>query len=289
VRRTGVIGAALDRLAPRTGTARVEPPSEDSSKGAALAIGPPEKIYDPRPLAPNADQKAVFLRQLILMDPERGILNAKELLKADPSNPAVIPNLSVIALTNFPQRVPFLLSVWSNPSLSPNVRNEAFFWYGRTNPDKDAVAKEMMNLLESRETEALASDTLANMIVPDHRAVLGRIASSSRPNKFDLMRKIYQRGSVLLRTDLLKFISRLDDPKAVAFLMDAAQNDKDITVRRVAAQELTSRKDVDVATLERLLRSAPTPPPAPRTPPQPLRLFPQTSAGSNFAPLAGSR
>jgi tetratricopeptide (TPR) repeat protein len=253
------------------------------------AFGPPEKVYDPRPLAPNADQKAVFLRRLIVMDPERGILNAKELLKADPSNPAVIPNLSVIALTNFPQRVPFLLSVWASPQSSPNVRNEAFFWYGRTNPDKDAVAKEIMTLLESRETEVLASDTLAGMTIPDHRAVLDKIVSSSRPNKFDLMKKIYQRGSDRLRTDLLMFVSKLEDPKAVPFLMDAAQNDKDSTVRRLAAQLLASRRDVDVGTFERALRSAPTAPPAPRMPTQPVRkLLPQTSGGSNFAPLAGS-
>jgi len=253
------------------------------------AFGPPEQIYAARPLPSNAGERAVVLRQLILMDPERGIEFSKELLKADPSNPAVIPNLSVIANTNYPQRVPFLLSVWANPSSSPNVRNEAFFWYGRTNPDKGAVAKEIMTLLESKETEALASETLAGLTIPHHRAVLGQIASSSRSNKFDLMKKIYQRGSQRLRTDLLMVISKLEDPKAVPFLVDAAQNDPDAAVRRVAAQELTSRKDVDAATLERLLRSTPTPPQAPRTPSQPLRLVPQTSAGSNFAPLAGSR
>jgi hypothetical protein len=65
------------------------------------AFGPPEKIYDARPWPPMRTKSRLSRDSLILMDPERGHFNAKELLKADPSNPAVIPNLSVIADTNF--------------------------------------------------------------------------------------------------------------------------------------------------------------------------------------------
>jgi HEAT repeat protein len=90
---------------------------------------------------------------------------------------------------------------------------------------------------------------------------------SSNPEKFLLMEKIYRRGSVLLRTDLLMFVARLDDPRAVPFIANAAQNDKDLSVRRTAAQALGNRKDVDLEMLEGLMRSAP-----PERPPQPVRL-----------------
>jgi HEAT repeat protein len=215
------------------------------------------------------------------MDPEMGIEEAKELLKGDPSNAAVIANLSGIANSKSPQSVPLLQGIWTNPATSPNARNQAFFWYGRSNPDKEAVAKAILKLLESRETEVVASEGLSLMTIPHHREVLGYVATSSHPNKFELMKKIYRRGSVRLRTDLLESIARLSDSRAVPFLMDAAQNDEDDTVRRVAAEKLMNRKDVDVNTFKNLLN---TPPPVRRVPQQqPLPFVPQTSGrtGSN--------
>jgi tetratricopeptide (TPR) repeat protein len=244
------------------------------------AFGPPEKIY-PTSRPSNADRNAVLLFQILQMDPEMGIEEAKELLKGDPSNAAVIANLSGIANSKSPQSVPLLQGIWTNPATSPNARNQAFFWYGRSNPDKEAVAKAILKLLESRETEVVASEALSLMTIPHHREVLGYVATSSHPNKFELMKKIYRRGSVRLRTDLLESIARLSDSRAVPFLMDAAQNDEDDTVRRVAAEKLMNRKDVDVNTFKNLLN---TPPPVRRVPQQqPLPFVPQTSGrtGSN--------
>jgi len=255
-----------------------------SGRRLGAAFGPPEKVY-PASQPSSAIEMARALFNLIQMDPEAGIETAKNRLKTNPSDPAVIANLGWIANTNSLQRIPLLLSIWTNPLSSPSARNQAFFWYGRRNPDKEAVAKAILSLLESPATEAVASEALSIMTVPDHRAVLDKVVSSSHPNKFDLMKKIYQRGSVLLRSDLLMFISKSSDPKAVPFLLNAAQTEYDPAVRRVAAEALMSRKDVNVKQYEMLLK-APTP--APRPPqPQPQRFLPQTRGGSNLTPLAG--
>jgi tetratricopeptide (TPR) repeat protein len=252
----------------------------DLLRGATTPPGPPNKIYaDDFP--PNASMRAELLRQIVQRDTDRGIENAKEMLKTDPSDPAVVANLGTIANSDSPQALPFLLSIWANVASSPNMRNSAFFWASRRNPDKEQVAKAIMDLLANRETQAVASEALYRMTVADHRAVLEKIVMSSNPEKFVLMEKIYRNGSVLLRTDLLMFIARLDDPKAVPFIVEAAQNERDASVRRVAVQALGGRKDVDTDMLEKLMKA---PPPAPRAP-QPVRLPEVPRAGSGVPPF----
>jgi len=250
----------------------------DLLRGAKTPVGPPNIIYaDGFP--PNPSMNALWLRLIIQHDRDEGIELAKELLKANPSDPAVLANLGTIANSDSLRAVPFLLSVWVNTSAVPNMRNSAFFWFSRRNPNKEEVAKAIMDLLAKRETEGVASEALYLMTVADHRAVLEKIVNSLNPEKFALMEKIYRNGSVLLRTDLLMFVSRLSDSRAVPFIAQAARQDRDLSVRRAAAQALANRKDVDLALLEDLMKSAT---PARGTPP--VRLLPEAiPAGSGSA------
>jgi tetratricopeptide (TPR) repeat protein len=244
----------------------------DLLRGAITPVGPPNKIYADE-FPPNASMKAGELRQIVQSHPDQGIEDAKDLLKTNPSHPAVFANLGTIANSDSPRAVPFLLSVWATASASPNMRNSAFFWFSRRNPNKEEVGKAIMDLLAKRETERVASEALYRMTVADHRAVLEKIVASSNPDKFVLMEKIYRNGSSLLRTDLLMFVAMLNDSMAVPFIVQAAQNpDTDLSVRRAAVQALRNRKDVDVEMLEALMKSAPPP-----RAPQPVR-FPQPAA-----------
>ena len=249
----------------------------DRLRGAETPIGP-NNIY-PDEFPPNASMNAEMLRQIVLRDVNAGIERAKSLLRANPSDPVVVANLGTIANSDSPQTLPFLLSVWANTYAAPNVRNIAFFWFSRRNPDKEEVAKTIMDLLAKRETEAVASEALYRMTVADHRAVLEKIVMSSQPDKFLLMEKIYRNGSSLLRTDLLMFVARLNDPKSVPFIVGVAQNDRDISVRRAAARALGGRKDVDIQVLERLMNPAPPPLRAPQ-----FIQLPQPS-GTGSAPI----
>jgi tetratricopeptide (TPR) repeat protein len=251
----------------------------DRLRRAAIPIVPPNNNY-PDEFPQNASMDAEVLRQIVLRDVNAGIERAKSLLRTNPSDPVVVANLGTIANSDSPQTLPFLLSLWVNTSAAPNVRNIAFFWFSRRNPDKEEVAKTIMDMLAKRETEAIASEALYRMTVADHRAVLEKIVMSSHPDKFPLMEKIYRNGSVLLRTDLLMFVARLNDPKSVPFIVGVAQNDRDVSVRRAAARALGGRKDVDIQVLERLMNSAP---PAPQAP-QFIRL-PQPSGTTGSAPI----
>jgi hypothetical protein len=251
----------------------------DLRRGVPTPSGPPGKIYDDN-FPMNASMRAVRLRQIVQMNNDRWIEDTKEMLKVDPSDPAVHANLGTIANSDSPQALPFLLTIWGNAASSPKMRNDAFFWASRRNPDKEQVAKAIMDLLANRETQAVASDALFLMTIADHRAVLEKIVMSSNPQKFVLMKKIYEndRGDGVLRSDLLMFIGRLNDPRAVPFIVEAVQNERKDSVRRAALQALAGRKDVDIETREKLLRTQP--PPLPPRAPQPLRVQPVPGPGS---------
>jgi hypothetical protein len=232
----------------------------DLGLGTRTPDGPRNKIY-PREFPTNPSMNAELLRQIVSLDGDAGIEEAREMLKFDPSDPAVAANLGNIANSDSPQVLPFLLSVWGNVAANPNMRQNAMFWFARMNPDKEVVAKHIMDLLSRRETQSIGSTALYRMTVADHRAVLERIVNSSNPEKFALMDKIYQNGSAYLKSDLLMLVGMLNDSRSVPFIMDHAQNERDASVRSAAAQALRGRKDVDLAMLQKLLRAAP---PAPR-------------------------
>lgn len=251
----------------------------DLLRGARTPVGPPNKIY-PDEFPSNPSMNAARLRMVIQQDRDEGIELAKELLKTNSSDPAVLANLGTIANSDSPRAVPFLLGVWANTSAVPNMRNSAFFWFSRRNPNKEEVAKAIMDLLAKRETEGVASRALYLMTVEDHRAVLEKIVNSSNPEKFVLMEKIYRNGSELLRTDLLMFVSLLNDSRAVPFIVQAArQQDSQPSVRRAVAQALAKRHDVDPAIVEELMKA-----PTPARGAQPLRFAPEVVAPGSAAP-----
>ena len=227
-------------------------------------------------LPPNASVDAMVLRMIIQANPGEGMEKVKERLKIDASDPAAIANLGTIFSSNSPQVLPFLLEL-SNSAASNNVRTIAFFFAMRRNPDKLQVANTLMEMLNKKDNEDIVSEALFRMTYQEHRAVLAKIVESPNPGKFDAIEKIYRKGSITLRSDLLTAVSTLkEDSRAESFILDAAQNDKDLTVRRVAISALVHLKgSVDVKTLETLLSpqprkpaagppmKAPTPPSAP--------------------------
>jgi hypothetical protein len=124
----------------------------------------------------------------------------------------------------------------------------------RRNPDRVQVANTLMEMLKKKENESIVSEALFRMTYEEHRQILAKIVESPNPNKFDAIEKIYRGGSITLRTDLLNTVATLkDDPKAESFLMDAAQNDKDLAVRRAAIEAMMLRKGGNIRALENLL------------------------------------
>ena len=139
---------------------------------------------------------------------------------------------------------------------SPNVRENAFFWASRTNPNPAQVAQDFMDRLVRPENESLVNEALFRMTFDEHRKVLEQIVQSSNPNKFSAIEKIYKGGSITLRTDLVGFVAKLSDPQATKFVMDVAQTDKDSTVRNAAIEALAKRRDpTDSRTYETIQKS----------------------------------
>ena len=234
-------------------------------------------------LPPNASVDAMILQMIIQANLNEGIEKVKERLKKDPSDPAAIANLGTIFNSNSPLALPFLLDLASSAA-SPTARTIAFFYAMRRNPDKVQVANTLMEMLGKKENESIVSEALFRMTYMEHRAVLAKIVESSNPNKFDAIEKIYRGGSITLRSDLLAAVATLkDDPRAESFIMDAAQNDKDLAVRRAALEALMMKKGAaDVKTPENLLgtlspKKTAAPPsvtPSPGAPVPPGRIAP---------------
>jgi hypothetical protein len=207
------------------------------------------------------------------MNPEAGIQQARELLKRDPSDNTVLFNLGTIYLTNSPLAFPFLMDLSMSSAANPKVRENAFYWASRKNPDKDQVALALMDLLKKKENEPLVSEALFQMRFEEHRAVLDRIVLSPDPDKFSAIEKIYRgpSASITLRTDLVEDVAKLSDPKALEFVMYVAQNDKDEPVRNAAIQAIARRRDAPgLRGLQNLLQIGPRPTARP-TPTAPVR------------------
>jgi tetratricopeptide (TPR) repeat protein len=233
-------------------------------EAAQQRLGNFRSFSAPAPIPVNASVQTEVLRQILEKDIERGIENAKEMLKADASDNAVIYNLPSIANSASSQAFPLLIGIVSNPASNPNARSTAMYWMSRRMSDKpdekDALSKALMDLLSKKDADAsLVTDAFVRMNTSERRLTFEQMASSTRADKVDLFEKIY-RGvgmNTSTRNDVVQAVAKLTDAKATAFLVDVAQTDKDTSVRRTAVQSLAGRKDVDVKTLEAILKSLP--------------------------------
>jgi tetratricopeptide (TPR) repeat protein len=221
--------------------------------GGREALGAQEaKMASDRAL----DLQAVALRQLLQMSPANGLENARNRLNANPDDPVVVSNLSTLYFSHSPEALLLLLGLSINPAASPKTRENAVYWIGKT-PDKTQVAAAFMDKLAKVEDEAVVSEALRKMAPAEHRAVLQKIAESSNPEKFSAMEKINRGGSTMLRTDLVTIVARVQAPRALDFILNVAENDRDPVVRQTALNALMSRKDMDATTLANILKTAP--------------------------------
>jgi hypothetical protein len=142
--------------------------------------------------------------------------------------------------------LPFLLALNANEAASSKTRELAFYWAARRNPNKEEVARTLMDLLSQKGKEPLVSEALFRMQVAEHIAVLEKIVASSHPDKFAMIEKIYGGGSITLRSDLIELVSTLTDARAWTFIANVAENDEDLIVRRLAAEILARRNRTEM-------------------------------------------
>lgn len=210
----------------------------------------------------NAGLEQEVLRLLIQKDPGLGIEAARERLKVNPSDPAVVTNLSTIANSGSTQALPFLLTLTGNTAIAPNTTNQALFWVNRVN--KEAVSKALSDMLKIRDSIPTVAETLSRFNVPERRAALDQIVKGGGPDRMEKLDRLYKGSTNLpLRSEIIQSVSFVADPAALSFLSDIARNEKEAPLRSAAIRALAERKDVDAKTFEDILKSFPPTPARP--------------------------
>jgi len=222
--------------------------------GVSTPFGPTMPLHVN--VSPSLDQE--ILRVIIDRDPNTGIEIARERLKGNPSDPAVITNLSVIAGSGSSLAMPFLVNV-AGSAASPNARSLAVFFMFRQDHNKAAAEKVVVEILKDKDAIPAVADALGRFNMNERRVVLERIAQSPLAEKTSVLQGIYKTSvNTQVRSQVVATAGSIPDAAALAFLNDVVRNEKEPAVREVAIQNLTVRKDADVKVLVDVLKSLPT-------------------------------
>jgi len=204
--------------------------------------------------SPSLEQEV--LRLIIEMDPNRGIETARERLKTNSSDPAVVANLGAIAVSHSSQALPFLVTLAGSAASSPNVRSQAVFWLGRHHAGKDVVGKAFIEVLKEKGSDTVVAEAIGRFSPAQRLVTLDQIAQSQNVDRVSMLERIYQSSNnTQVRAQVVQTAASVTDPAAPAFLTGVFRNDKEVAVRRAAAQALAARKDVDVNVLLEILNS----------------------------------
>ena len=207
-------------------------------------------------VSPSLDQE--ILRVIIDRDPDTGIEIARQRFKGNPSDPAVITNLSVIAGSGSAQAMPFLVNV-AGSAASPNAKSMAVFFMFQDH-NKAAAEKVVVEILKDKEAIPAVADALGRFNMNERRVVLERIAQSPLAEKTYVLQGIYKTSvNTQVRSQVVATAGSIPDAAALAFLNDVVRNEKEPAVREVAIQNLTVRSDTDVKVLVDVLKSRPAP------------------------------
>jgi HEAT repeat protein len=152
-------------------------------------------------------QQEVF-RTLLRNSPERGLEIASERLKADPSDPVVIGNLSAIASSGSANAVPLLISI-AKTSSNIDARSAAVSALTRNRNDKNSLAilqdvySANADHAEVRRAVVMAMSRLAD---PQAVAAIAKIASSDSDDS--------------VRRTAIQFLGTRNDPDSLKALED---------------------------------------------------------------------
>lgn len=197
-----------------------------------------------------------ILRIIINQNDNQGIRIARERLKRNPSDPAVIANFGVIANTVSSQVVPFFATVLINRDSSPNTRAMAIFWLVRQkNTQGEAVQRALIDVMKAQEAPPFVAEALGRLSVAERRVVLDRIAQGSVAGRVVALERIFKGATnAQIRSEVIESLGSIPEPSALTFLNQVASTEKDPVVFLSTVQVITRRNDVDVKTLEGLLQ-----------------------------------
>jgi len=219
---------------------------------APSALPVPPVIIMTVPMNPGVDQE-VF-RMMVLKDAPYAMAEARQRLKVNPSDPAVVSNFSTIAGVGTPQAFPFFVMLASDGP-SPNTRVQARFWIYRLNNEQDAVGRGFVEMVKEKTIPAVVD--VLSQANPDQRGkVLQQIVQTPSPEKVVGLEKVFKTTTVQpFRAQIVESTATMPESAALEFLTDVAKTEPEYIVRLTAIHALGARKDVDVKTLADILNA----------------------------------
>jgi tetratricopeptide (TPR) repeat protein len=221
----------------------------------------------PPPPPPHPGRATVNGNPLIAQEVFRVIINtdanyainvARERLKANPSDPAIVSNFIMIAESGSPQALPFFVSVASEGP-TPNMQTQARFWMGRLNNAEDAVGKAFI-ALTSAKTLPVVVNVLNQSNPGERNNVLKQVVQHPSQEKVIALEKVFKATTVQpFRSQILESAATVPELAALQFLTDVAKNETEYSVRLTAIQALGARKD-GVRVLGDIMRTLPSEP-----------------------------
>jgi len=205
---------------------------------------------------PNASFEQEAFRVIIQADANKAILLAKERLKANPSDPVIVSNFSVIAGSGSPQAFPFFISVASDGPV-PNTQTQARFWIGRLNNAQDAVGKAFIALTADRSLPVVV-DVLNESNPVERNNFLKQVVQYPSLEKVNALERVFNATTVQpFRSQIVESAATIPESAAREFLTDVAMNEREYPVRLMAIHALGTRKDVDVKLLGDIMKTLP--------------------------------
>jgi hypothetical protein len=211
---------------------------------------------------PNAGIDFEVFRVIIQADVNKAILLAKDRLKENPSDPAVVSNFSLIAGSGSPQAFPFFVFVASDGPV-PNTQTQARFWIGRLNNAEDAVGKAFVALTAPR-TLSIFVEVLNQSNPTERSNVLRQVVQYPSPEKLPALERVFKATNVQpFRSQIVESAATIPESAAREFLADVAMSESEYPVRLTAIHALGTRKDVDVKLLGDIMKTLPSTPTVP--------------------------
>jgi hypothetical protein len=217
-------------------------PSQHATHGRIGANPRPTVVV--RAASPSLDQERI--RMIVLENAEKGIAVARERLRVNPTDPAVISNFSTIAGSGSPQAFPFFVFI-ADKGPNPNTQTQALFYLGRLNNDGDAVGKGLVEMVNLENGAPVVAEVLSRSNPNVTRAILNQIVQYPSEEKLHALERVYDSSSVQpFRVQIVQFAGSIPAPAARDFLTDVAKKEQELSVRFAAIHSLTMRKDFDL-------------------------------------------
>ena len=241
---------------------------------APLPVPPPTSgkiIMTPAPFGtwhvPNPSLEQEQIRIIIQQDANHGIAVARERLKANPTDPAVVSNFSIIASSGSPQAFPFFVVI-AGKGPNPHTQIQAQFYLGRLNNEKDAVGKGLVEMMKEEDKVPVVADVFTRSNPNVTRTVLSQLVQFPGPEKLVALERMYYTiAAPKVREQIVQSAGSIPESAALEFLTDVVKNEHEFFVRAEAVQSLSLRSDVNEKMMEAFVKTLAASPARPnRTP-----------------------